>query len=418
MTDFNLFAAGWGKSKYDITGFDSIINADVHSELGVINPNYALEADATSGVPTEPCVQTVTPSGTIYYFSTTTGKIWKRTVGGVYSPITANADTNGHRGARYYNGKVCFWTATYFGRFTAETEGTRDSSKGTFTNANSYGSCEENLTLYITDGKYIASYNSSDTFTANALDIPAQYVGTCIVPDGNTNILIGTIIAGNVHKCRAFLWDTYSDSFTLSDEIPERGINAMVKADEIIIAQCGTTGHLYQWTGGQFTLFDNELRGENTTTGHALVTVYNGRPLIANGTYIFSIYRKYNNQPMAIVVEYTATAYVYSLEVSGSFLSVSVANGVNKISSIRATATITTPEIKGQFNNVVVDYATGGDHIAISTKIDGGNWTVQTPIQDTINKKVYFNGGLGTTNFIQARITLTSDAVISNISIQ
>lgn len=414
--DFNLFASGRGRSKYDQTGFDSVVNLDVHSELGVVSTNYALEADATSGVPDEACVQAVTPSGTIYFFSTTTGKIWKRTSAGVYSSITANTNT-AHRGARYYNGKVCYWTASKFGYFTAETEASRNNSKGTFTNGNAYGSCEENLTLFITDGKYIASYNSSDTFTANALDIPAQYVWTCIVPDGNTNILIGTIVTGSVNTCRAFLWDTYSDSFTLSDEIPEKGINTFIKADELIIAQCGTQGHLYMWTGNQFTLFDNELRGETTTVGHALSTVLNGRPLIAVGTKIYSIYRKYNSQPMAIVQEYTATGSIASLETSGTFLSVSIATGVNKISSTKATATIDTPEVKGSFNEVIVDYTAGGENIGISTKIDGGAWTAQTVIQDTINKKVYFDGGLGEVNFIQARITLSSTAVISNIQI-
>ena len=413
--DFNLFASGQAKSKYDQTGFDVMTNCDIHDELGVVSPQYALEADSASGVPNENCVQAVTPAGTMYYFSTTTGKIWKRTAG-VYSSVTANANT-AHRGARYYNGKICYWTASKFGYFTAETDGSRNDSKGTFTNGNAYGSCEENLTLYITDGKYVSSYNSSDTFSANALDIPAQYIGTCIIPDGNTNIMVGTIISTSVHECRAFLWDTYSDSFTLSDSIPARGINCFINCDDIILAQCGILGRLFQWTGGQFIIWENELRGETTALGHQMSCVFKGRPLLAVGTKIYSIHRKMGSLPRALVCEYTATGAIASIETSSTFLSVCVASGVNKISTSRATATIDTPEIKGPISAISVDYITGGDHIGISTKVNGGAWTAQTAIQDTINNRVYFNGGVGHVNFMQARATLSSDAIISNISI-
>jgi hypothetical protein len=423
MSSYNEFYKGNALSKHIVGGFDSLVNCDVHTDIGTIQAQYALAADATSGVPTEPCVQCTSAVGTEYFFSTTTGKQWKRNAStGAYTALTANANTTGHKGCQYYNGKICYWTATKFGYFTAETEASRNDSKGTFSNSNGYASCEENLTLYITDGKYTASYNSSDAFTANALDIPAQYTGSAITPDGFTNILIGTIISSTVHSCRGFLWDTYSDSFTLSDELPEIGINCFINCDEVILAQCGTTGKLYQWTGQTFAIWENELRGETTTTGHQNSVVLNSRPLIAVGTKIYSIYRKNNTLPRVVVQEYTATGAITSLGVSGSALIVSTATGVNLISANRATATIDTCEDPGRFNQVIVDYQSYPAGIGISTKINGGAWTAQTEIIDTINQKVYFDGGLANVNYIQSRITLTpsgaTSPVISNITIQ
>ena len=416
--DFNSFIYGQSIGKYAKDGFPLMSKVDIHSEPGSVQAQYALEADATSGVQNEACVQAISPTGTIYYFSTTSGKIWKRTAG-TYSSITAN--TNGeHRGAQYYNGKIYFWTADYLGVFTVETEASRNNSFGTFSNGDARGSCEENLTLYICDGKYVASVNSSGTFAANALDIPAQFIGTCIIPDGYTNILIGTMIYSTVHECRAFVWDTYSDSFTLSDLIPERGINTFINCDDVILAQCGVSGHLYQWTGGTMTLFDNELRNETTGVGigHQYSATLNGRPLIVAGSNIYSIYRRYSTMPRALVLEYTATDLIKSIIASGDFLSVSIAGGVNKISSTRATGTINTPQLNGSADNVIVDYTAGGDGIGIATQVNGaGSYTSRTVIQDTVNNQVYFDGGLGQVNFIQAQITLTGSAVINNIKI-
>ncbi len=419
----NKFFNGRGLSKHSQEAFDSLIGADVHTDIGTVTGQVALATDATSGVPTEPCVQCSTPTGIQYLFSQTTGKIWKRTSAGVYSSMTANDYTTGHRGCQFFNGYMWFWTATKLGVFNATTEGERNNAHGTFANGGAYASCEENQTLFISDGKYIASVNSSNTFAPNALDLPPQFFGSCITPDGFTNILIGTIIGANIQVCRGFLWDTYSDSFTLSDEVPETGINCFINCDDVIMAQCGTNGKLYQWTGQTFAVWDNELRAETTTLGHQLSTVFNSRPLIAVGTKIYSIYRRGAGMPRVLVQEYTATNTIYSIDVVGSTLLVSVSNGVNKTGTNKATVTIDTPEIMGNFNQLSVDYTSlpTGTSISLYTNTNGAGFVAQTSIIDTINKKVYFDGGLLDCAFIQGRVILnpstTLSPVISNIEI-
>ncbi len=417
------FYEGIAPTKHSTKGFDNIVNGDVHSDIGSITGNGVAYSDTTANTPNETCLQCTTPTGTTYFFSTTSGKIWKRTEAGVYSTITANTHTSGHRGCIHYNGFVRFWTKDYLGKFISDTEASRNNTHGTFANGIAWGCCEENLSLYITDGKYIASVNSSESFNPNALDIPPQYIGICLIPDGFTNILLGTTIWSNIQRCRTFLWDTYSDSFTLSDEIPEPSVNCFINCDDIILAQCGDTGNLYQWNGQTLSLWENKLKDVTTGIGSFMSTIVNSIPYIAANNKIFSIFRKNATMPRVIVQDYTATANIYSLGTSNGNLFASVTGGVNLISTNKAVVTIDTLESYGQFNDVVVDYQSYPEGIGIQTKVDGGSWVTQTPIIDTINKKVYFDGGLSDCNYIQGRVTLspnpsdlTVSPVITNIS--
>ena len=155
---YNQFFDGIAPSRHIQKGFDSLINCDVHTDIGSVTAQLALASDATSGASTETCVQCTAPSGTVYFFSTTTGKIWKRTTAGVYSSVTANTNT-AHRGCTYYNGNLWYWTATRLGVFNPDTETGRNNNYGAFSNSNAFACCEENLILFITDGKYVASVN-------------------------------------------------------------------------------------------------------------------------------------------------------------------------------------------------------------------------------------------------------------------
>jgi len=111
---FNKFYNGEGFSKYDQSGFDDSANVDVHSNIGSAQCQLALVLE--SATPTEPCVRAIDPSGNVYFFSTSSGKTWKRTTGGSYSLVNTNAN-GAHLGAHYFNGYVYYATATKLGRF-------------------------------------------------------------------------------------------------------------------------------------------------------------------------------------------------------------------------------------------------------------------------------------------------------------
>jgi hypothetical protein len=302
-------------------------------------------------------------------------------------------------------------------------------SFATLANGNGRGSAILNLSLFIADGNDISSVDNTGTFAQSVLDLETNFIITDICAVGN-DLLIGTVNSTSNGFCKAFLWDTYSSSWSYEDEVFESGINCFIQTDNLTLAQCGNAGWIYYWTGSKLEKF-KKIKGittTNTATLHNYTTTFNGKALLANGTYIYSIHRENKDLPMAVCREYTSTGTINSILAAGSQLLVSYTNGatigVDKISSNYATATLDTPEAneESQMVEVYYDSLPTGTSIGISTKINGGDWTAQTPITDTINKRVYFDGGLLDVVFMQARATLTpattNKPVIRNIVIK
>lgn len=405
MITFNDWHKGITQSKNINSGFDNLVNADVHSSLGELQANLALTSESTT--PNEPCIRAEDPSGNVYWLSTTTGKIWKRAVADAsYTLVNTNAN-GAHAGARCFNGYLYYATSTKLGRF--DLVSTWSDSFATFTNGSSYKPMTIlNLSLFIGDGKYLASVDNTNTFSANVLDILPEDTITALTST-SYDLLIGTIIGSNVKRCRVYLWDTYSPSWTSEDLVPDNGVNCFIDGDGIIYAQIGTDGWIYYWTGSQMKRFYH-LRNITTTYGNQCSTVHNGRPLYAIGTKVFSIHRESESFPTAIVQEYTATqGTIKSIISTGSQLLLSNGSNVDKLGTSYATVTIDTPEFKGKMNDIKVEYFSigSGGTIGISSNIDNSGYTSQTTVVDDINKTVYFDGGLPDCNFGQARITLT-----------
>ena len=408
------FYKGISKSKHDINGFDNLVNCDIHTELGSIRPQLALASESTT--PNENCIILTTTDGTCFMFSKESGKIWKRTTGGVYSLVHTN--TNGaHAGANIFNGTIYYATTTKLGKQTealAKSESSwtsEDDSFATFTNGGTYKpSVEVGSGLYWGDDNYIAVVDSSGTFTADVLDLASEYSVSALAAEGK-DLLIGTQIGSNVPKCKTFLWDRVSPSFTLEDTTPENGVNCFIVADNITFAQCGDAGNLYYWTGSKLELF-KKIRGVTTSVNSYASTVLKGRALFGTGAKVFSIHRVDKDAPYVIVQEYTlTTGSVESISATGSKLLASTGSNIDATGANYANATIDTPEGDGNINGVMVTYDSigTGASIGISTSVDGAAYSAQTDLKtDTIKRKVYFDGGLGQVNHFQARINLIS----------
>ena len=285
MPTYGAFYNGIGKSRADQSAFDNMVNVDPHSEIGYLKPQLALTLE--SATPTEPTISCVVPSGTVYFFSTTSGNIWKRATDGTYSSITANANTS-HRGAYHFNGYLWYWTASKLGLMVADTEASRNDSFATFSNGNAQGCFEVNFSLHICDGKYIAGIDGANTFSANVLDFPANKIATICTKVG-TDLLIGTYVGSNVQSCTFYLWDTYSPSWSIEDDIPEKTPNCFIDGDNVKIAQCGDAGALYYWNGGQMVPMDNTIRNTVTSIAPFNSCVYNKRPTFCSGNKVFTI---------------------------------------------------------------------------------------------------------------------------------
>lgn len=389
-----------GLSKFDQLRFDSMVNCDIHSEVGLVQPQLALISD--SDTPNEACFSTIVPNGDVYFCSKSTGKIWKRAVAdGTYSLVHTNANT-AHTGCRYFNGYLWYWTATKLGYYNLDATWSDSFATGT----GFRGSEEHANAMYLANDRYIARVDAANSFSANELSLPAQFKSTCLKSVGD-DLIIGTYVGTNVSYCKVFLWNTVDTSWTYEDEIFEIGVNCFIILDNLVLAQCGTEGRIFYWTGLKMNYF-SKIRGITTALGEQMSCVYKGRALFANATKIYSIHREDKDLPIAICGEYTATGTISSLIVQADQLLVHRGTGVDKVGTSYATATIDTPEKQVSINNVVVAYDSNPDGIGISTKINSASdYTDQTPRLDTIKRTVDFDGGLNEAVYGQARITLT-----------
>ena len=416
MPIYAEFYKGENKSKYEQSGFDATDNLDVHSEIGTAKAQLALASE--SSTPNENCISETLPNGDVFFASTESGKIWKRAASNnAYSLVHTN--TNGaNKGIKYFDGNLYYVAANKLGK---QAEGLASSESSWSSQDDSFGTLSTtptyapmfvlNLTLWIGAGAFVDEVDSSGTFAAAALDLPAGYSVTTLNSSGS-DLAIGTIRGTGVSHSRIFIWDTYSPSWTVEDDVDEIGINAFIRADNVLFAQCGTSGEIYYWNGGSLQKF-GRIRGVTTaaTGAHYKTTAIDGKPLLGIGSDIYSIYREYNDLPNAFVHEYTVTTgSVQSLGYADGTLLVSNGTNIDALDTNRATATITTPISESKAKNVIVRYERlpSGSSIGIGTKVDGASsFTSQTTKTDTVKKQVYFDGGLGDVNFIQAQITLT-----------
>jgi hypothetical protein len=420
MPIYSNFSRGNGISKYDQGSFDATSNLDVHSEVGSAKAQLVLESESTT--PNENCIAATVPNGDVYFFSTESGKTWKRQASNdAYSLENTNANGS-HTGCKYFDGKLYYAASNKLGHF--DLSSTWTDSFATLSATPTYCPMEVlNLSLWIGAGAFIDEVDDSGTFAANALDLPAGYDVTALGAVG-FDLLIGTIRDALVSHSKVFVWDTISSSWTVEDDLDEIGVNTIIKADNQVFLQAGTAGQIYSWNGSTAQKF-RRIRGVTTsaTNAHYKTVTHEGKPLLAIGSDVYSIHRVDRGLPHAIVHEYTSsTGNAECLASGDGQLLVSNGTNINKIGTDRATATIDTPitpitEEKLQ-GKVIVTYDSlpSGSSIGISTQINSaGSYTSQTTTTDTVKRQVYFDGRLLDAVDIQARITLTPNGANSPV---
>lgn len=427
---FNKWYNGIGKSKYDQNGFHSLIGIDIHDTIGLAKSEFALKDD-DKGTVTEHVRAVVTlPNESTLWFSVSSGKIWKRTSGGTWSLVHTNTN-GGCGGAILFNDYVFYGSGNDLGRYNISTDTWTD-SWATFSSTNSqHPMVVQNLSLFIGAGVYVAKVDDSYTFTAQALDIPDGEI-IYALEQYETDIIIGTTVDDSTSQCGVFRWDTYSDSWLVEDYLIENGIHSFIKSDNRTFINAGKVGNIYEYDGVKayksFTLRDES--GHTTenyvATFQSGADTLNGKLYIGTKRGVFG-YNRYDasiNDAMSVDFVTTGgrTASVTAIIAAGDNLLVAwnktSSYGVDSIDTANRTdGVIYTPVAEGQFKNVIVKYdeLPTGTSIAIDTKADDNDWVAQTPVVDTINKRVYFNGGLGKTNALQARVTLESSGTSTPI---
>lgn len=412
MNTYSGFYKGLGIDSHDENGFDAMSNVDASSSLGTMQAQFDLVVD--NATVTENGYQAQDKSGNLYYFSSTSGKTWKKDVGtGIVTLV--NTNTNGaHVSVRFFNGNIYYCTTGTMGKLEV-ISGVFTDSFHTFVNAANYHPMEEvNAILHIGDGKDIVSLNSLGNINDSALDLPSDYICTALLNE-NSYLLNGSRVGTTVYTARIFYWDTYSSSWTLEDDV--QAINFFIKVDNYTFVQAGTEGMIYNWDGNKAVKW-KPLRGVTSSVSAQATTQLGDKTLFAIGDTVYSLYQKSGTGGFAITPEYTAPATIQSIMAIGLTLYVSANNSLLTLSTDRATATVTTPITDNTFDYVEATYESmNGGTLALESNINGSGWVSEAGfINDTTNNKYILVGGLsyaGHVNYGQTRVTINPSGASS-----
>jgi len=267
--------SGIKDSFYKLTGWD------LHSSPGLLKVAQKMSKDSGSVV-TELCKARVSSSnGAQYWGSSTSGKIWEHTSGGTWRlvhTVTPAAGTANILGMAEYQGYIYIATQSRLHRITVAKADDNNWAADLTEDWATFGvtdsefhpmlSHPQTLVLYIGDGNQLAQVDAG-TFSANALDIktPLRIKSLGIM---GTDILLGTYVSDSVTKTQIVRWNTWSDSFTVADEIPEVGINAFLPADNFVLVQAGNQGNIYYYDGSKLELY-NRIPGDYSPTAYGEV---------------------------------------------------------------------------------------------------------------------------------------------------
>lgn len=253
------------------------------------------------------------------------------------------------------------------------------------------------LILYIGNQYNIASVDDAGVFSASVLDENVEDIIGALINLGD-DLLTLSNPGSYINDSNLTRWNTYSNSWSYKDVIKQKGAYAFLDSDNYIYVIC-VSGDIYLYSGTQLELFSN-IRNVASTTGHQLTTSFAGRPMIANGSKIYSLHRKNRNLPFAFVGEYTCsqgeTAIIHSIAACGTQLLVSweitvdavTSYGIDEISVNYAPTTIITPRFKkSNIVKVFYDDLNGGT-VKIYSMLDGeSTWTEHTTIDDSDDER-------------------------------
>lgn len=425
------------------------INLDIHSEAGIIKCNQALTLDHTPDAAVNDFV--ACSNGSTYEFQEN-GKIVEREANGTVTTRGTAAPAAGSvaiLSAEEQDGYIYYAMEQRLGRFAVPAAGgsiSLNSNWATFGvgDADFHPMKKLNLVLYIGDGHQVAQVDGG-VFSANALDIEDP-LRVSSLGNIDTDLLIGTFIASNVLRTQVLRWNTWSVSFSVSDPIPEVGVNAFLDSDNIVLVNCGTKGNMYIYDGAQLSLY-KKVKGDYTGTNKAKVVnnaVYNfnGMPLFGLSQIsgegvnlgVYSIARTNRNYPYVLNLEYTISTGNLANIIIDAIVPISAdqflvawqdendgtSYGVDILSlTVKATGHFITRtflldrSVGTEFGFAHVPYRSLPDDtdIKIYPNVDyAGFATEKTSTNDDSRKKKYTEAGIGDAHALQTKVQLVPNA--------
>lgn len=358
-----------------------MVGFDIHSEGGLLRVNQALTKESGATIDDLVKAKVQCSDGNTYLFGSTNGKIWKRTSGGTYSLEATASPASGSAGikdAYEYQGYIYYAMQNRLGRVAvgAPTAWSgRSDNWATFTNGSDHHPMKAvNLVLYIGDANLVAQVDAG-TFSANALDIKAPLI---IKSLGRlkTDLLIGTFVTTSIYRTEILRWNTWSVSYSTSDEIPEVGVNSFLDIDNQVIVNAGLKGNLYQYDG--FSLQPiKSIKGDFPTGTTNQVEVFPNATFNFAGLPLFGLSQVNGNGAKYGVYSFGRKNINYPRVLNLEWL-VSVGNETNiKIGSITGVGDIFLVAWED------VDGSTYGvDKLDLSNKFDGAYITTRRMMAD------------------------------------
>ena len=158
--------------------------------------------------------------------------------------------------------------------------------------------------LQICDGRYIAIVDYEGNFNLTALDLIAGNRTKCLLPEDQT-VVIGSHKGDKVEEGWLWTWDKVEPSWIMRRMIAEKGINAIIHT-EFILIQAGISGSLYFWDTANL-LRIKQLPGGGWVNPGAVAN-YKGMPLLgvtgSDKCGVYSYGRLSKNESYALNLEW------------------------------------------------------------------------------------------------------------------
>jgi hypothetical protein len=252
---------------------------------------------------------------------------------------------------------------------------------------------------------------------------------------------MGTFV--NVYKVATEIlrWNTWSQSFSVSDDIPEIGINCFLRTDNFVLVNAGTKGNFYLYNGSElenFKRIPGDWLGTNEATIHqnASCNMF-GLPLFGlsnvlgnpakQGIYSLGSYDR--NYPKVLNLEWlistgnSSAIDIGAVEMAGTVLLVSwkdatvpasIVYGVDKLDltakvaqAYFATRVINIARNDSKTLSGYVAYRSLPNDASIKVyyKVNyATSWTLADTTIDTIRKIVYLKEAFPEANTIQIKV--------------
>jgi len=441
-----------GLSDSDIVGPESAfaegVGVDIHTKPGSISVHQKLTKNSGTTV-TELCKHAVRGSdGNDYWFSSESGKVWKRTSAGVWSLLFTN--TRGACiGACEFNDYIYYATNDDLGRFGTLSSGSPTNSDGwaALVDTSWHPMTVCGLYLCIGNKRSIATVDDAGTFTANGnpsiefANLPWVHSIRALTRFGS-NILFGTETSDSYARTIVGQWDLSSPTF-LSDppDIPNFTTKAIISKGMYAYVITGLQGDIYYYDGKLCTKL-KKIPGTYSDTQYLDIFPasngdFAGRTLfgVSNGTGnsclqgVYSIGQHDKNYPVALTLDYpistgeTSGIGVGAILVSGeTSLYVSWKNGTTAgidlidWSNKYASAYFKTMQLIGDrttskvFENYVLSYASKPTDtaLALSYAKNFGTSFTSIPLNDRTDNYKYFQKNNIPTGVIQFKVDFTT----------